>query len=580
MKKILFAAAAIVAMASCATDDVVSRPAGAAIEFNDAFVENATRANDIAKDNLSQFNVYGSVTANNTNGFIFTDQLVEKNGDYYTYTPAQYWIPAASYKFTAFASLTANQRTDNVARQWSFAPAADAANGVISFNNEVAQANQDLVYAYADCTTPETIASKPAPVAFTFNHMLSRVRFTFANGFQSAGNIKLAVSNVHIIDAYANGTLAVENGTPAAAWAPANKTLDVTFGDAAETIIEGAKQSTEHFYLIPNSEATTYAVTFDVTLYQAGVEIDTYSHVVEFTCAMNRGMSYDIKTTLTPENTSDDDSVIYPIEFTVIEVEDWANYADVALEAKTVATAAELTAAVAEGGDVRLTQDIALPTDGLAVNANASIDLNGYTLTVAESNFVNNATLVVSNGTISGSNTQVGRRAIVNKGNLTMNNVTVAQVYEAGGSAINNDGATAVAVLNNVTVLAENMGISNKNGATMTINGGNFVGNGKGASYAIVNQLGSTMTINGGTFEGGHGVVSSTENSVTTLNAGTFHCTCTYTGNSDWVLYTSFASGDEEPGTISYNEANCTFTTARTDGKIYHSTCESHITKF
>ena len=388
MKKILFAAAAIVAMASCATDDVVSRPAGAAIEFNDAFVENATRANDIAKDNLSQFNVYGSVTANNTNGFIFTDQLVEKNGVNYTYTPAQYWIPAASYKFTAFASLTADQRTENVARQWSFAPAADAANGVISFNNKVAEANQDLVYAYADCTTPETIASKPAPVAFTFNHMLSRVRFTFANGFQSAGNIKLAVSKVHITDAYANGTLAVENGVPAAAWAPANKTLDVTFGDAAETIIEGAKQSTEHFYLIPNSEATTYAVTFDVTLYQAGVEIDTYSHVVEFTCAMNRGMSYDIKTTLTPENTSDDDSVIYPIEFTVIEVEDWTDYSEVATKELTkVATAQALVDAIEAGEGVKLTADINLDditraaAAGLKVDKDLILDGNGFTVT-------------------------------------------------------------------------------------------------------------------------------------------------------------------------------------------------------
>jgi hypothetical protein len=241
-------------------------------------------------------------------------------------------------------------------------------------------------------------------------------------------------------------------------------------------------------------------------------------------------------------------------------------------------TFAEAVETAKDGDTIQLLNHATL-ADAVTINKNVNLNLNGYTLTVAQSNFVNEATLVVSNGTISGSNTQVGRRAIVNKGNLTMNDVTVAQVYEAGGSAINNDGANAVAVLNNVTVNAQNMAVSNKNGAKMTINGGNFVGNGTGKSYAIVNQLGSTMTINGGTFEGGHGVVSSTEASETTLNGGTYHCTCTCTGNSDWVLYTSYASGEEEPGYIRYNEANCTFTTVRTDGTIYYSACESQITK-
>ena len=43
---------------------------------------------------------------------------------------------------------------------------------------------------------------------------------------------------------------------------------------------------------------------------------------------MKRGMSYDIKTTLTAQNTSDDGK-LWPIEFTVNAVNNWANYADV-----------------------------------------------------------------------------------------------------------------------------------------------------------------------------------------------------------------------------------------------------------
>ena len=324
MKKLLFAAAAIVAMASCATDDVVSRPAGAAIEFNDAFVENATRANDIAKDNLSQFNVYGSVTVNDTNGFIFTDQLVEKDGDNYTYTPAQYWIPKASYKFTAFASLTANQ---TVARQWSFAPDADAdaANGVISFNNKVAEANQDLVYAYAACTTPETIDYKPAPVAFTFNHMLSRVQFTITNGFAEGSNIKLDITDLTITDAHANGTLKVTNGV-AQTWAVGTEVFDRNFGSTTQIADNNASWTTEHFYLIPTK--ATYNVTFDVTLWQAGVNIDTYTRTATVNLDMSKGMSYNIKATLNASNTAEDGSELYPIEFTVTDVEKWDNNPD------------------------------------------------------------------------------------------------------------------------------------------------------------------------------------------------------------------------------------------------------------
>ena len=572
---------AVAAMVACSTEHTVVAPANNdAIGF-DTFVDNSTRANDVTNATLQDFgfNVYASVTnGTGTSGLILDNEEVTYDGAW-SYEKTQYWVAGNTYNFAAFAPADG--------AKWAYTPAEEGTEhygtahyGIISFNNRAAAANQDLVFAYANRAVAEAYTSTPESVKFTFGHMLSRVRFTFTNSFQSAGNIKLVVSDVHITDAYANGTLAVENGAPVAAWTNlADKTLDVEFGDAAATIEEGKKQSTEHFYLIPNSESATYTVAFNVTLIQAGVEIDTYEHEVELTCAMNRGGSYDIKTSLTPENTSDDDSVIYPIVFDVEKVEEWGNYSEVALEAKTVATAAELATAIAEGGDIRLTQNIALDANGLTIAKQTNIDLNGKTLTVAASNFVNESTLTLSNGTVSGSDSQAGRRAIVNKGNLTMNNVTVAQVYAGGGSAINNDGTTAVAVLNNVTVNAQNMAVSNKNGAKMTINGGNFVGNGTGKSYAIVNQLGSTMTINGGTFEGGHGVVSSTEASETTLNGGTYHCTCTCTGNSDWVLYTSYASGEEEPGYISYNEANCTFTTVRTDGTIYYSACESQITK-
>lgn len=333
MKKLLFAAAAIVAMASCATDDVVSRPAGAAIEFNDAFVENSTRAADIDAENLTNFGVYGSVVnSSNQQGMIFANQVVTKTASGYTYTPAQYWIAGAKYDFVAFVPYQSGADAT-----WTYAPAVGTAaeNGTITFDNAKAGANQDFLFAATSCETPASIITAPAPVAFTFNHMLSRVKLSFTNGFQSNGNIKLVVKNVHITNTAAVGTLSVAKAESATAAAVAadwttvatNNNLDVTFGDVATAaqLAETGSGSTTHFYVIPAERE--YNITFDVDLYQAGVHLDTYHRSAKVTVDFTRGMSYDLKATLNQTNTSDEGQ-LYPIEFTVTGVEKWDNNPD------------------------------------------------------------------------------------------------------------------------------------------------------------------------------------------------------------------------------------------------------------
>ena len=204
MKKILFAAAALVAFAACTNDDVVSRLEGPAIAFDNAFVENTTRvAQDLSKANLNNFGVYGSVENASGLGMIFTNTTVTKNGDAYTYSPAQYWVGDATYNFTAFAPA-ADQK-------WAY-NTLDAKNGVVTFDNEAAAGKQDFLFASANETTPSAITSAPAPVAFTFNHMLSRVKFSFTNGFAAGSNIALKVTDVKITNAHKSGDLKVVNG--------------------------------------------------------------------------------------------------------------------------------------------------------------------------------------------------------------------------------------------------------------------------------------------------------------------------------------------------------------------------------
>ena len=327
MKKILFAAVAVMAMAACSNEDVISRPALPMIGF-DTFVENSTRAADITADNLANFGVYGSVVnSQNQQGMIFANQKVTKTTDGYKYSPAQYWIAGAKYDFVAFAPY---QSGDNATWTYSLTASTAAENGTITFDNAKAGANQDFLFAATSCETPNSFTTAPAAVGFTFNHMLSRVKLSFTNGFQSNGNIKLVVKNVHITNTAAVGTLAVAKAVNATAAAVAddwttvatNNNLDVTFGDVAGAVqlAENGSGSTTHFYVIPAERE--YNITFVVDLYQAGVYLDTYHRSAKVTVDFTRGMSYDLKATLNQTNTSDEGQ-LYPIEFKVNGVEEW-----------------------------------------------------------------------------------------------------------------------------------------------------------------------------------------------------------------------------------------------------------------
>lgn len=493
MKKILFVAAACVALASCSKEEIVSVDKGAAIGF-DTFVENSTRANDITKNNLSQFYVYGSVVAaNGSEGLIFDNEEVTKNGDAYTYSPVQYWVPGADYKFSAFASLTSTQTATS---QWSFVQddIDDAANGVITFNNEAAEANQDLVYAYRALETASTITSAPAPVGFTFNHMLSRVMFTITNGFTAGSNIELDITNLTITNAHSNGRLAIENGEPKS-WAVTANTFSRNFGSTTKLADNNTSWTTEHFYLIPADGA--YNVTFDVTLHQAGVEVHTYHRTATVTLDMEKGKSYNIKATLNTSNTSDDGSEIYPIEFTVDAVEDWEDFGDVdaTIPEHVVSTAQELATAVAEGGAIVLTQDINLDaiettraTFGLFIEKDCVIDGAGHTFTSTSERAI----------AVSGANA------------VTLKNFTLAATGERG---IQVQGNAKNVTIENVTATSANyaVNLAKSAGATVvTINNCDL----KGLNTVNIGAPGANVTINDTTLRcednaaEGYGVVS------------------------------------------------------------------------
>lgn len=328
MKKIFIAILAVAGLAACSQDQLVEAPKSAAIAFDNAFVNNSTRATDINIDNLQDFGVYGSVVnGQGQQGLIFTNQQVTKGTDGYSYSPAQYWIADAQYDFVAIAPYQENG--DDKTPTWTYAPTVNtvAQNGTLTFYNDRAAANQDLLFASETAVeTPASITSKPEAVSFTFNHLLSRVKFTFVNGFAAGSNITLKITDVHITNTYKSGTIVVTDGAVANTWTAADNTLNVDFNDAGTEFLaaNGGSASTEHHYLIPAQ--ASYNITFNVELKQAGVSVGNYPRTATVNALnLQKGQSYELKATLNQSNTSNQGE-IYPIEFSVNSVENWQPY--------------------------------------------------------------------------------------------------------------------------------------------------------------------------------------------------------------------------------------------------------------
>ena len=323
MKKILFAVLAVAALVSCSKEQTVNVDKGEAISFENAFVENATRAaTDLTTTNLQDFGVYGTVAKGGNTALIFDNTRVYKSGDKFIYDTPQYWIAAANYTFTAIAP-----KTD---AKWSYDPETTT----LSFNNETAAAEQDVLFAYAAKTTDATLTEQNTqPVAFIFKHILSKIAFKFENTFND-GNTTLSIYNVKINNTAKKGTMTINAGVDQA-WDD-DEDLVVPFGtqkddvnlNAAAAIGNGATLNVAHQYIIPAERK--YVITFDVDLYQAGVYLATYNHEIKKTINFAKNGNYSLNVELAPDTVDPDNDTLYPIVFTVEEIKDW-DPADVAL---------------------------------------------------------------------------------------------------------------------------------------------------------------------------------------------------------------------------------------------------------
>ena len=317
MKKLLVSVLAIAGLVACTTDDVVRVQQGGAIAF-DTFVENATRVDNVSTttDNISEFSVWAYMNA--ADGIVFNDELVSRNGDAWTYTNLQYWLAGNSYSFAAFAG-----DRDFVEGLPEGVAMDEKGLGTITFTNE--NGTNDILYAQ---NYVASAAADQDPVSFQFDHLLSKVRFTFANGFANDNNF-IVVKNIKMTSAevaqlnlntasfayVADAEYVWENHA-------GTKALDFGHMAAGEKVARGKNAiSDEDRLVIPAGAEYSYTVTFDVEVYngeQRGLEKSMEVKVsgVELVA----GHSYNFVATINQENLN-----LNAIEF-IVAVDTWEEF--------------------------------------------------------------------------------------------------------------------------------------------------------------------------------------------------------------------------------------------------------------
>lgn len=331
MKKILFALCAVATFASCTKNEVLSFDQEA-IGFDNAFVDNSTRSvedKSYSTSNMfTDFAVYGFVEG----ASVFNGIKVSKGGDItnaeltsiWKYDATQYWIAGANYDFYAIAPFEGD---------WDIKTGNTPANtgATISFTNE--DGTQDLLYA--GIVEREGLAEDNQPIAFTFNHILSKVKFSFVNGY-NASSATIRVKDIKISNAYKTAEATLTSA--GAAWSEHTGAdgFVITFGNATDNqetvdVKEGVdvnyaygktyESYNERFVIPAAAPADKWEIKFTVDLLVSGTLIKSYNHTAKLDTTFEPGKAYDITATITASNIDPSNSQ-EPIEFTA-NMNDW-----------------------------------------------------------------------------------------------------------------------------------------------------------------------------------------------------------------------------------------------------------------
>ena len=331
MKKVIFALAAVVALAACSKEQTIVADRGDAIGF-DSFIENATRAAADDFTSVDSFKVWGDVTGNIDDSnddyiFLYNGASVTKDdkayGAAWTCEKTEYWLPSATYNFMAIAGISG---------ETTVTPATGAFPTKITYeaNGSTDLLLSEYVTVETDRTAMPTIGvivdkndSNNKCVAFTFKHLLSKVYFNFVNN-STSDNYKFEISNITISGAKASGEYSITDKK----WTSVSDDAVATpfsFGSVANTITKGASApspSANACLFIPGAQTLT--VSFKQKTYSGNKLMGEDTITAPLSASFDANGCYIIKVSL---------SAGMPISFTVEQdgLSGWDNETDISI---------------------------------------------------------------------------------------------------------------------------------------------------------------------------------------------------------------------------------------------------------
>lgn len=326
MKKLLFGVFAVLAMIACNRDEVVDVQQSSFITFGDSFVEVKTRAAadpSTTTASISAFDVWGFI--GQPSGTVFNKERVTKGENGWSYQNLQYWTPEDKFYFHAVSPVddsnivvdTKEMNTEGL--------------GNIAFTN--VNGTTDLLYATLPIETGNVFPYYDDKVTLKFMHLLSKIKFTFKNGFTNE-NTSLVVKNIKIVNAPAKGNIDVNKSRLDFVWnLTQGEFTELAFGDvnggnpmplySAEKVENGVfdPECAVERLTIPADNTRAYTIEFDLALYygdQLGME--SHKEICLEDQAFEIGKNYNLVATINAENFADE--ALKAIEFDVV-VENW-----------------------------------------------------------------------------------------------------------------------------------------------------------------------------------------------------------------------------------------------------------------